>query len=181
MKDRQMDRFSKNYEWFDQLFAGLESLYDKIGNALIAAELTTGNTHRAVEYNRSRPVMPKYYARSWRGKTYVIQIYAVLNPTKLGIQNVFNNNRSPSFIVVMHSRADRLGWYGGYGDQIIRFEQHKQTRVSQRVSGTISDGDGKGTRFHAFQLPLSTFVDGQNIEKAIQTQIVDKLKKLPKL
>jgi len=126
----------------------------------------------------SQPTIPPYYVTAISNKSYVIQIYAVIDITLMQDQPAFT--KQPSLVIVKHSRADRGLYLEEYGLRIIKNKGITQIRKNEKViSGEILAGEGKGTQYYAFQVTLDHFAAGNDISTAIQTEIVNVLRELP--
>ncbi len=83
-------------------------------------------------------------------------------------------------IIVKHSRIDKILWTDDYGLRIIRNKQISMTQINEKIiSGEILAGEGKGTKYYAFQVTLDHFAAGKDINAAIRTEIIDVLRATP--
>ena len=172
------ERFAKNYAWFNEFFADLKSLFEKVNAALSKAYPSVTEMLFYYPKSTSVPGLPPYYVLCRGGKEIAIQVYAILDATGLEIQNDFE--RALSFVVVEHSKGDRWGYVEDYGLAIIGSPQKGQKKSSGVISGVIAKGGAKGTYFHAFQVPLACFIGSGSVDMTIKEQIVDRLTALPK-
>ena len=63
---------------------------------------------------------------------------------------------------------------------MIRNKQITKAQINEKViSGEILAGDGKGTKYFAFQVTLDHFAAGKDINATIQSEIIDVLRELP--
>ncbi len=176
MDNTDLERLSANQDWFEKFYGDLEYLFQKMAKAL-SAEFPLPKKGFYYPKFKHRPSMPPYYVLGLGGGDFSVQVYAVLNSALFEDQDGFD--KKVSFIVVKHSRGDQYLFLDDYGLQIIRSRQKDQKKVGDIIAGEISGGAGKGTKFRAFQAPLDPFVGASNVNQAIQTHIVDKLRSLP--
>jgi hypothetical protein len=179
MDPTDQERFQANYLWFNQFFDDLHQLLDTIAKALVK-EFAWEHESSAWYYGKAlyKPSLPPYYVTALRSSNCALQVYAVLDPTLMEHQTAFKNE--PSLVIVKHSRSDRVLWLENYGLRVIWNSQISQTWFNKKViTGEILVGEGQGTRYYAFQVPLVVFAPGTDTKAQIRKEIVEVLGELP--
>ena len=179
MDAKEKEIFQKNFVWFNHFFDDLGQLLEEISNNLAGKlKLATSNKNWYYPKSNYQPTIPSYYVTALSNKEFVVQVYAILDTDLIKDQTAFNPE--PSLIIVKHSRVDRVLYLEEYGLLVIRNKQITKAQINEKViSGEILAGDGKGTKFFAFQVSLDHFTAGKNINAAINTEIIDILRELP--
>jgi len=179
MNTSDKERFRANYLWFNRFFDDLQQLLETISKSLVNAfSWETDSKYWYYEKLRYKPAIPPYYMTALDGGTFAVQIYTVLDTTILEDQPAFENELS--LVIVKHSRSDRVLYLNDYGLRIIQNKQITQTWLNKKViTGKILAGEGQGTQYCAFQVPLEVFSVGSDTDGMIQTEIVDVLRDLP--
>jgi hypothetical protein len=168
-------KFIANTRWFNQFFDGLRQLLKKIAKSLTTEFPVL--TKELYYYTKPTdiPSIPDYCVLGLGGEDYAIQIYVIFNPSWLDNQHIFKPD--PSFIIVKHSQGAKFPFFDDFG---IRAIKNKGIDTKKYENGILSGKIVKNeTYFHAFQIFLDIFTQGQNIENAIRTQIIEKIKMLP--
>ncbi len=177
-------RLVGNIQWFNQFFDDVYRLFQRIATAL-RKELALSDSGFFYYRPNNLPQIPPYYVVGIGGDdTFAVQVFLILDPDQLENHTAFQ--QKVSFIVVRHPVGKHYIHLDGYGVRVIH-NQVEQTLCSQTgetspiISGRIAEGGRKGTPFQAFQVPLEAFAAGQDIDAAIQSQIVNVVKQLPPL
>jgi hypothetical protein len=176
MYEQDKERLVANVNWFNQFFGDLKQLLQAIAKRLSNEfSLSSGSFY----YPKSdyTPSIPSFYAIRQKGGSFAVQVYCILNPNLLEDQSAFIPE--PSLVIVKHSRGDRALSLSDYGMRVIRNDLVELTGRGKMISGTILGGEGKGTRFHAFQVPLDPFIGNQNVDEVIRKEIIDMLRQMP--
>ena len=168
-------KFIANTIWFNQFFDDLHQLLKKISRSLFTEFPVLTKELYYQRYYRDKPSIPSYYVLGQGGESYAIQIYVIIDPKLLDNQHIFKPD--PSFIIVKHSRGAKYTYFQDFGIRVIKNEGIDTKKYENGIlSGKIAKNE---TYFHAFQIFFDIFTQGQNIENAIQTQIIEKIKMLP--
>jgi len=164
--------FEENMQWFNMFFKDLKTLYDNISTALINQVDLEEGRHFYYYAKPNLPSIPDYYVMGMRKKPeFAIQVYVILEPKM--IKNPDFKYKEPSFIIVKHSRPDRMAHYSGFGNRVIYGNVKISNKYPSIVSGEILGRDP--AQFHAFQVLLDPFINNPNPEPVIDSEIVKKL------
>jgi hypothetical protein len=177
MNTQDKERLIANITWFNEFFSDLKALFEMIAKSLSAEFPELAEQGFYYPKSNDRLSIPPYFIIGLGDQSFAIQVFLLLDITMVEDQPAFAPE--PSLIVVKHSRGDKYLWADNYGIRVMRNSQIKVTTQGQVLSGEIAGGEGKGTRFHAFQVFLDPFVESGDTNEAIQTEIVGKLRALP--
>lgn len=177
--DDEKRRLLDNTRWYNEFFDDLHQLLAK------TATMLTGEYDRSKKMfyypkSRDKPNIPSYYMMGLGGASS-IQLYVVLDPQSLEDQPAFLPE--PSFVVIKYSRGDRYGYVDDYGKRVLSHSgvEYATADVGGKkiLSGEFLAGEGKGAKFHAFQVLLDPFIAQQDLSKVIEDEIVSVIRRLP--
>jgi hypothetical protein len=177
MNDSDKKRFLTNVKWFNEFFEDLKSLFEVLGKSL-SNEFSVNTTLFYYPKLNFQPTIPPYYMMGMSGEDFAVQVFAVLDPSDL--ENHPTLKAEPSLVIVKHSRGDRSAYVRDYGLKVIR---GKDIEIDQTTEDGIKVFSGiivaNQTKFGAFQLELSKFGAGQDIDKTIREEVSQALNRLP--
>jgi hypothetical protein len=177
--DDEKQRLLENSTWYNEFLDGLHQILAKTATALVDEY---DRKKRIFYYPKAndKPKLPSYYMIGLGGVS-AVQVYFVLDPQLVEDQPAFL--AEPSFIVVKHTRGERYGYVLDYGIRILSNNgvACATSNVGGKaiLTGELLAGEGKGAKFHAFQVLLDPFIAQQDLNKVIEDQIVGVLKSLP--
>lgn len=172
MKGQDKYRFTTNLAWFNRFFEDLKELLDKISGALEIA-FPVRNVGIYYPKFKHQPSIPPYYLAGMGGDKFAVQVFAVIDPDIMVDQPAFANE--PSLVVVKHSQGDKGLWPEDFGLRVLTNDRIQQTQATEKIIQGVIKGDSD-TVFTAFQVPLDHFMEGKDINAAIEKEIVDVLK-----
>ena len=175
MNANDKEHFRQNVDWFNRFFEDLQLLFEKIAKSLGANGELTDPSYYYPKFN-VRPSIPRLYVMGVSGVAYTLQFFAILDLSVL--ENNPDFEAEPSLIVVKHSQPGRALWISDFGLRVIQNTRIERVKGDDNIISGVILGDPR-TLFHAFQVPLERFAEGQDAERAIQETIVEVLRRLP--
>jgi len=179
MTPEDKERFTENFDWFNQFFQDMRQLLKNIHKAL-KNELSYTIAHRGWYYEKSKsqPSLPPYWVTAISEDGFALQIFLILDISLLENNPYFINELS--LVLVKHSRSDKSGYFNDYGMRVVQNKEIIIRREQNKfASGEISRSEGTQTKFQAFQVPLSAFTNGKEFQNVIQEKIVAVLRDMP--
>ena len=174
MKDRDKARFHDNITWFNQFFDGMRQLFEYTVDQLPAEFFMEGFTLNSGNYYfprlKAAPSMPPYYALLLEGKTYALQVVAVIDAYLFSHSGPFI--LEPSLIAVIYNQPEKYGWINDTALNVIKNQNIIITSTERR--GVFGKINFKFTAdFFAFQVEYDRFSDTTHPQMAVQKYIVD--------
>jgi hypothetical protein len=177
--DDEKQRLLGNSTWYNEFFDGLHQILAKTATALVGEYDRKKKIFYYPKAN-DKPKIPSYYMVGLGGES-AVQVYFVLNPQLLEDQPAFL--AEPSFIVVKHTRGERYGYVLDYGIRVLSNNgvacAASKVGDTAILTGELLAGEGKGAKFHAFQVLLDPFIAEHDLGKVVEEQIVRVLRGLP--
>ena len=173
MNQEDLERFEANCEWFNHFFSDLKQLFDRIAQ-IQANAFEVQSTGYYYPKQNFVPGIPSYYIMAQGAGSFSIQVIAVFDPAEFKNQPHFK--AEASLVIIKHSRGDKSLWPDEYGMRVIR---NDGVTVEKLEEGVIAGLISSRTHYQAFQIPFSKFAAGTDINKAIETEIIQVLKRLP--
>ena len=178
MKSEDKNRYYENYKWFNQFFGDLRQLFISI-HKMLANELSYKIGSRGWYYEKSnhQPSIPQYWVTGISESGFALQTFVVLDPSILEATPLFENELS--LVFVKHAQSDKPLYITEFGLRVLKNSQiTHMVEHKKYVSGEILQGD-HSTPFHAFQVPLSAFTEGNNIQQTINDEVISVLREMP--
>ena len=174
MKTDDVQRFLENVAWFNHFFEDVGQLFEKIRKALEHQFVLTDKSLLYYPKYAYQPSIPPYSMLGLAGDDCAFQIFAVFSPVEIEATNFTGE---PSFFVVKHADADKYNWVEELGMAVIRGQGIDIHLNDEKVaSGKILKHD---CRFYAYQLSFDEFLEGQDIDRTIHEQIVQRVHAFP--
>ncbi|MDQ3507022.1 MAG: hypothetical protein M3494_03255 [Actinomycetota bacterium] len=173
MNDEDRTRFVANFNWFNQFLGSVKQLYGIVVETLPTEFFPEGFSLKWGNFyfpkQNTIPSIPPYYVLMCGGRQFALQLVAVFDPDLFDKRGDFAVE--PSFVVVLHSRADR---YAYIDDHALRVIGNKGIEFTHQADGKFSGTmhSKPPADFFTFQVSFDKFSTDQNSREAVGEHIV---------
>ncbi len=169
MDQDTVETFFANVKWFNNFFADMRTLFDKISNVF---EKNTDYTNKYLYYHKPDQTLsiPATYFLGMDGEgTLKLQIIAIFDIEF--VKNKYFEIREPSIVVLQHdydeNNLHHIGW------NILENKYIKEIEKANELISGILDWR-EGINFTAFVLPIDLFIKYE--DKIVRDKIINKLR-----